>query len=46
MKPLHDAEIFALEEINARGGIGGRLFEVVQGRRRSDPRPSPPRRGG
>jgi urea transport system substrate-binding protein len=37
-RPMHDAEIFALEEINARGGIGGRRVEWVEADGRSDPR--------
>jgi len=37
-RPLHDAEIMALEEINARGGIGGRLLKWVEADGRSDPR--------
>lgn len=37
-RPLLDAEIMALEEINARGGIGGRPVRWVEADGRSDPR--------
>ena len=37
-RPLKDAEVFALEEINASGGVGGRLVKWVEADGRSDPR--------
>jgi urea transport system substrate-binding protein len=37
-RPLLDAEIMALEEINAGGGIAGRMVKWVQADGRSDPR--------
>jgi urea transport system substrate-binding protein len=37
-RPLHDAEVFALAEINARGGLLGRRIEWVVADGKSDPR--------
>jgi urea transport system substrate-binding protein len=37
-RPLRDAELLAVKEINEKGGIGGRLLEVVEADGRSDPR--------
>lgn len=37
-RPIRDAELFAVSEINARGGIDGRLIKVVEADGRSDPR--------
>ncbi|WP_435022643.1 transporter substrate-binding protein (plasmid) [Tundrisphaera sp. TA3] len=37
-RPLRDAELLAVKQINDRGGIGGRLLEVVEADGRSDPR--------
>jgi urea transport system substrate-binding protein len=37
-RPLRDAELLAIKEINEKGGIDGQLLEVVEADGRSDPR--------